>query len=43
MVGVNIKPEFPKKSDVIINNLINKKNFEDKIFNEILKAVKKKL
>lgn len=43
VVGVNIKPEFPKKSDVIINNLINKKNFEDKIFNEILKAVKKKL
>ncbi len=43
VVGVNIKPEFPKKSDVIINNLINKKSFEDKIFNEILKAVKRKL
>ena len=25
VVGVNIKPEFPKKSDVVINDLINKK------------------
>jgi len=43
VVGVNIKPEFPKKSDVVIKNFINNKNFENEIFKEILKTVKKKL
>ena len=41
LVGIDIKPEFPKKPDIIINNNFNK-NIE-KLSNELLLKINKKL
>ena len=41
LVGINIKPEFPKKPHIIINNNLN--NSLEKLKKELLNKISKKL
>ena len=44
MVGVNIKPQFPKKPDIIIENIFSKNlsNLEIELKSKVSKLLKKK-